>query len=159
MKTEKRDSQASQDDCDIYVLGLAKKLRAFSEEERLEIMYDIDGMILSRRRAKQPNRFATHSFMSPSQYSQASSPMDPMYSYSEPLSSEDLYSPNTRMPYSDPLHIHVPQEQPRSHIYSPELPQQEDTNAKKGSKVHIISDQSLRGVQLSDIIAQAYHTA
>lgn len=35
-------SQASQDDCEIYALGLAKKLRAFSEDERLEIMYNIE---------------------------------------------------------------------------------------------------------------------
>ncbi|KAF5306024.1 hypothetical protein FQR65_LT00739 [Abscondita terminalis] len=103
----KRESQASQDDSDIYALGLAKKLRSFSEEERLEIMYEIDGMIINRRRAKQPNRFTTNAFIPSPQYSQCSSPMS---SYSEPLPRQVLYRHNTQ--------IHVPNEHHTRQMYS-----------------------------------------
>lgn len=152
----KRDSEASQDDCSIYALGLAKKLRAFSEEERMEIMYDIDGMILTRRRAKHPSRFTATPLISPSQYSQCSSPMS---SYSEPLSSGVLYNQDSRISYTQPVQINVSQEQHTRQMYSPEI-QPQDTTTETGSNVCIISDQSLEaGHQLSDIIAQAYNTA
>ncbi|KAF9406032.1 hypothetical protein HW555_005080 [Spodoptera exigua] len=36
-----------EDDCDLYGRLLAKKLRRLSEEKRLRLMHDIDGMILS----------------------------------------------------------------------------------------------------------------
>lgn len=39
-----------EDDCDLYARLLAKKLRRFNENERHEIMYEIDGLVLSRRR-------------------------------------------------------------------------------------------------------------
>ncbi|CAH2003137.1 unnamed protein product [Acanthoscelides obtectus] len=155
---KKRDCQASQDDCDIYALGLAKKLRAFSEEERLEIMYDLDGMILNRHRAKHPNRFTSTTFIAPSQYSRCSSPMS---SCSEPLSREVLYSQNTLMGYSEPAQVHVPQEQDTRQIYSKasEISQSQYTDAETGSNININSNQAVGGDHLSDIIAQAYNTA
>ncbi|VEN61808.1 unnamed protein product, partial [Callosobruchus maculatus] len=38
--------QAEEDDCDLYGKLIAKKLRRFSEEERVLVMYEIDGIFL-----------------------------------------------------------------------------------------------------------------
>lgn len=82
---------------------LAKKLRAFSEIEKLEIMYEIDGIIINRRRAKQSPQFSRNTFTpSPSTMGRPSSSMS---SYSEPL--PYVYRQNTRTTYSEPPQIHI----------------------------------------------------
>ncbi|KAJ8713593.1 hypothetical protein PYW07_013963 [Mythimna separata] len=51
LKNSKRQSVPSpkeEDDCDLYGRLLAKRLRQFSETERQEIMYELDGLLLSR---------------------------------------------------------------------------------------------------------------
>lgn len=51
------DSKRSQedDDCDLYGKNLAKKLRRLPVDERLQLMYDIDGIFMHRRQLlKQP---------------------------------------------------------------------------------------------------------
>ncbi|RVE44688.1 hypothetical protein evm_010646 [Chilo suppressalis] len=40
----------SRDDCDLYGMLLAKKLRSYPEIERQEIMYEIDGLLLKKRK-------------------------------------------------------------------------------------------------------------
>ncbi|KAJ8720808.1 hypothetical protein PYW08_006273 [Mythimna loreyi] len=61
------------DDCEIYAMGLAKKLRSFTEEEKLEIMYEFDGIILHRRRAKNPNQFTNCTFSPSTPFSRPTS--------------------------------------------------------------------------------------
>nr|XP_021186534.2 uncharacterized protein LOC110373556 [Helicoverpa armigera] len=39
-----------EDECDLYGRLVANKLRKFSDDERQEIMYEIDGLLLKRRR-------------------------------------------------------------------------------------------------------------
>lgn len=43
-----------EDDCDLYTRLLANKLRKYSDNERNEIMYEIDGLLLKRRRNCSP---------------------------------------------------------------------------------------------------------
>lgn len=68
-------------------MGLAKKLRSFTEEERLEIMYEFDGIILNLRRAKNSNQFTNSTFNPSSPFSRPSSAIakDDISSYSEPF--------------------------------------------------------------------------
>lgn len=153
----KRESQAPVDDCEIYALGLAKKLRAFTEEERLEIMYHFDGMIIERRRAKNPERFSTTTplFTTPSR------PSSNMSSYSEPLLRNTVCRQNTRTVYSEPPVIHIPEQKDIYHMYpeSPQIQITQNTDAQTESTVHIISDERLEDSQLSTIISKAYKYA
>lgn len=51
LKSSKRQnitSSKDEDDCDLYGRLLAKRLRQFSKADRQEIMYELDGLILSR---------------------------------------------------------------------------------------------------------------
>lgn len=104
---KKRESTAPPDDCEVYGIMLAKKLRAFTEMERLEIMYDIDGLIINRRRSKQQHQFSSDTFApSPTAMCRPSSSIS---SYSEPLPSEWVHrnTRNTRQSYSEPPVIHI----------------------------------------------------
>lgn len=47
-KRQREQSLQEEDDCDLYGRLLAKRLRQFSETERQEIMYELDGLLLSR---------------------------------------------------------------------------------------------------------------
>lgn len=47
-KRQSVPSPKEEDDCDLYARLLAKRLRKFSESERQEIMYELDGLLLSR---------------------------------------------------------------------------------------------------------------
>uniref|UniRef100_A0A2A4IZX1 MADF domain-containing protein n=1 Tax=Heliothis virescens TaxID=7102 RepID=A0A2A4IZX1_HELVI len=48
LKNSKRHAPKEEDDCDLYGRLMAKRLRQFSETERQEIMYELDGLLLSR---------------------------------------------------------------------------------------------------------------
>lgn len=49
------------DDCDLYGKLLAKKLRKLSEEKRLKLMHDIDGMFMRYQYAESPSLVPTPS--------------------------------------------------------------------------------------------------
>ncbi|CAG9787176.1 unnamed protein product [Diatraea saccharalis] len=68
-----------EDDCDLYGRLLANKLRKYSDNERQEIMYDIDGLLLKRRRNCSPQYVS-----SPSQIIISKRPSSSATSYSCP---------------------------------------------------------------------------
>ena len=47
-KRRREQSSREEDDCDLYGRIMARRLRQFSETERMEIMYELDGLMLSR---------------------------------------------------------------------------------------------------------------
>lgn len=47
----KQKKEQNEDECDLYGKLLAKKLRQYSETERDELMYEIDGLLLKKRKA------------------------------------------------------------------------------------------------------------
>lgn len=52
----KDQQNKTEDDCDLYGRLLANKLRKYSDNERQEIMYEIDGLLLKRRRVSSPSQ-------------------------------------------------------------------------------------------------------
>lgn len=86
-----------EDDCDLYGRLLANKLRKYSDNERQEIMYDIDGLLLKRRRNCSPQ--INH----PSQIIISKRPSSSATSYSCPSPS----SPWINRPSSSSNHSYI----------------------------------------------------
>ncbi|CAH1999561.1 unnamed protein product [Acanthoscelides obtectus] len=181
---KRRESQEHPDDCEIYGMGLAKKLRAFSEEERLEIMYEFNGIILNRRRTKQPNRFTNRVFNPSSEYTRSSSaifsPSPGISCYSEPLQHKMASIQNVRMTdsappeihtsevehtllvYSKPLQIQTPSEEKytiQMYSESPQVNVLQNADAQSSSNIHIISVDLLRSTYRCDVICNAFNNA
>lgn len=53
--TRLNEMEHNEDECDLYVKLLAKKLRKLSDHERQEIMYQIDGIMLEKSRLSHTN--------------------------------------------------------------------------------------------------------
>ncbi|KAF9407287.1 hypothetical protein HW555_012644 [Spodoptera exigua] len=75
----KDQQNKKEDDCDLYGRLLANKLRKYSDNERQDIMYDIDGLLLKRRRNTSPQYVS-----SPSQIIISKRPSSSATSYSCP---------------------------------------------------------------------------
>ncbi|XP_028173206.1 uncharacterized protein LOC114362137 [Ostrinia furnacalis] len=75
----KDQQNKKEDDCDLYGRLLASKLRKYSDNERQEIMYEIDGLLLKRRRNCSPQYVS-----SPSQIIISKRPSSSATSYSCP---------------------------------------------------------------------------
>lgn len=75
----KDQQNKKEDDCDLYGRLLANKLRKYSDNERQEIMYEIDGLLLKRRRNCSPQYVS-----SPSQIIISKRPFSSATSYSCP---------------------------------------------------------------------------
>lgn len=50
LKRYLNEKQNDEDECELYGRLLAKRLKSYSEIDRLEIMYEIDGVLLRKRR-------------------------------------------------------------------------------------------------------------
>ncbi|CAG5058045.1 unnamed protein product [Parnassius apollo] len=79
LQTKKNTADKENDDADLFCKLLAKQLKDFPKDEREEIMYEIHGLILNKRRHCRGRDF--HPIISPSIYNRSSSAHSSSYSH------------------------------------------------------------------------------
>lgn len=137
------------DDCDLYAKLLAIKLRELPNDERKLIMYQIDGLFISRINQKS---YASHT-PSPQYYSRPSSmatayaqntpspqfqdiPSRPTSVYSEPIPNTQRFIPSTQTSHSEPFSNIIIEH--RSHPIAP------SPSEAPSQLINIISDQIIQ---------------
>ncbi|GBP28981.1 hypothetical protein EVAR_83881_1 [Eumeta japonica] len=65
--SSKQQKIDSEDDCDLYGKLLAKRLRQFTDLEKQELMYEIDGLLLKKRQLSYRQNTGRYVVQSPSQ--------------------------------------------------------------------------------------------
>ncbi|KAG7300743.1 hypothetical protein JYU34_015069 [Plutella xylostella] len=88
--SSKKQKIDSEDDCDLYGKLLAKRLRQFTDLEKQELMYEIDGLLLKKRQLSSRQNSSRYVVQSPSQIIISSNrPVSGRTCTSTPLVSEE----------------------------------------------------------------------
>ena len=111
---QKKETQ--EDDCDRYGKILANKIRKLSEDERLHMMYEIDGLFIKKRQSESSASAKYYNVPSPTYYGVPSSSPSPKYYVMSPSSSSMYITSNSSNssysesipPHSSPMSTPIP---------------------------------------------------